>query len=135
MDKKPFTKLEEILTGVLKPAAATLTENPPSNGGPLMLETVEIMSRNIEEAVDVARNRKKKFVWHEFCFTPELFLAFDLYPFLGEIHTSIYARYLQDVIGEFIDAAENAGVPPEVCSMDKVLIGAILSDGSGGAFG
>ncbi len=128
MDKKPFTKLEEILTGVLKPAAATLTENPPSNGGPLMLETVEIMSRNIEEAVDVARNRKKKFVWHEFCFTPELFLAFDLYPFLGEIHTSIYARYLQDVIGEFIDAAENAGVPPEVCSMDKVLIGAILSD-------
>jgi len=128
MDKKPFGKLEEILNGVLKPAAAALSENSPSDDGPLMLKTVEILSRNIEEAIDVARNRQKKFVWHEFCLTPELFLAFDVYPFMGEIHTSIYSRPRQDAIAEFIDNAENSGVPPEVCSMDKVLIGAILSD-------
>jgi benzoyl-CoA reductase/2-hydroxyglutaryl-CoA dehydratase subunit BcrC/BadD/HgdB len=129
MDKKPFTKLEEILNDVLKPAAATLSRNPaPSIDGPMTLKTVELISRNIEEAVDAARNRRKKFVWHEFCLTPELFLAFDLYPFLGEIHTSIYARSRQDAIAEFIDAAENAGVPPEVCSMDKALIGAIMVD-------
>ncbi len=128
MAKQPLEKMEEILNGFLKPMAAMLSENPPPDEGPFLLKTVEIYNRNLQEAIDIARNREKKFVWYEFCLTPEIFLAFDLYPFMGEIQPSIYSRLRQDFIAEFIDTAENSGVPPEVCSIDKVLVGAILAD-------
>ncbi len=128
MDKQPLEKMEEILNGLLKPAAAMLEASPPDDAGSFMLETVNLYNHNLEEAIDVARNRRRKLVWYEFCLTPEIFLAFDLYPFMGEIQPSVYSRLRQDLIAEFIDAAENAGIPPEICSIDKTLVGAILSE-------
>ncbi len=129
MAGQPFEKMEEILDGFLKPAAMLLKEIPPEDGtGEIMLKTVEMMNSNIAELIDMARNRQKKFVWYEFCLTPELFFSFDLYPSLGEAYPMTYSRVRQDVLAEFVNAAEDSGIPPEVCSIDKVLIGAILND-------
>lgn len=129
MGSRPLEKMEEILNTLLKPAAMMLAEgSSPGSEEEFMLKTVEIINRNLEETIDVARNRQKKFVWYEFCLTPEIFFAFDLYPFMGEIQPSVYARLRQDIVAEFIDAAEDAGIPPEICSIDKVLVGAVLCD-------
>ncbi|MBI5118690.1 2-hydroxyacyl-CoA dehydratase [Candidatus Poribacteria bacterium] len=129
MGSKPFTRLEEILEGFLKPAAMMLGADDTKDAEQqFMLQLLQTLSGNLDEAIDVARNRQKKFVWCEFCLTPELFLAFDLYPFIGEIQPAVYSKVRQDFIAEFIDAAENSGIPPEVCSIDKVLVGAILQD-------
>ncbi len=129
MSNQPLTKMEEILTGFLRPAEMMLKESPPDDGlNEVMLKTVQILNDNLAEAIDVARNRRRKFVWYEFCLTPEIFFAFDLFPFMGETQPSNYSTLRQDLIAEFIDAAEASGVPPEVCSIDKVLVGSILTD-------
>jgi benzoyl-CoA reductase/2-hydroxyglutaryl-CoA dehydratase subunit BcrC/BadD/HgdB len=129
MTSQPFAKMEEILENLLKPVAMMLREaDPDDKEQQFMLKTVEYAHANMEESIDVARNRGKKFVWYEFCLSPELFYVFDLYPFMGEAQPGAYSTLRQDFIGEFIDAAEDSGIPPEVCSIDKVLVGAALMD-------
>jgi benzoyl-CoA reductase subunit B len=129
MADQPFTRLEEILDGFLKPVEMMMSAAEPDDlDSQFLHKTAQMLVRNMEEAIDIARNRQKKMVWYEFSLTPELFHAFDLYPIAGEIIPMWYSLFRQDFVSEFVDAAENSGLPPEVCSIDKVLVGAILQD-------
>jgi benzoyl-CoA reductase/2-hydroxyglutaryl-CoA dehydratase subunit BcrC/BadD/HgdB len=50
----------------------------------------------------------------------------DIYPFLGEVHPSAMAFGTPEVCWDYVDTAEENGTPPEVCVLDKFMLGALL---------
>jgi benzoyl-CoA reductase/2-hydroxyglutaryl-CoA dehydratase subunit BcrC/BadD/HgdB len=50
----------------------------------------------------------------------------DIHPFLGEVHPSIMALGTPEVCWEYVDAAEETGLPTELCVLDKFMLGALL---------
>jgi benzoyl-CoA reductase subunit B len=68
-------------------------------------------------------------VYHNFTLLPELFMAMDVAHMMPEW----WALNRMPAVGEyacceFIDAAQEAGVPAELCSADKTLIGELLRE-------
>jgi benzoyl-CoA reductase/2-hydroxyglutaryl-CoA dehydratase subunit BcrC/BadD/HgdB len=52
----------------------------------------------------------------------------DVLPFLGESHPVIVTRGTPETCWEYVDTAEAAGVPSELCALDKFIYGAMLKD-------
>ena len=69
--------------------------------GRLLAGAMDLVIAHYEEIFRVMEERDKKLCWYEFCLTPEIFRAMDIYPFLGEIHPPImslgYARGVLEV--------------------------------------
>jgi benzoyl-CoA reductase/2-hydroxyglutaryl-CoA dehydratase subunit BcrC/BadD/HgdB len=73
-------------------------------------------------------HRQDKLVLHEDMVPPEILRAMGLSPWMPELLGIILPMIVPDVMEEYIDAAENVGVPPDVCSLPKAVIGIALKD-------
>ncbi len=66
-------------------------------------------------------------VWTHLLMTPEIFLAMDLDTFAADMYSPTMAGVRKEGTAEFIDVAENAGLPNDTCSLIKGEVGGILS--------
>jgi benzoyl-CoA reductase/2-hydroxyglutaryl-CoA dehydratase subunit BcrC/BadD/HgdB len=72
---------------------------------------------------------QKKILWHEFLFFPELFAGFEnVHPFMAETHGAFLPVLDPELINPYVDAAENVGLPADICPADKSLLGCILEE-------
>jgi benzoyl-CoA reductase/2-hydroxyglutaryl-CoA dehydratase subunit BcrC/BadD/HgdB len=69
----------------------------------------------------------KPLVWTHLLMTPEIFRAMDIETFNADVYSPQMAGLRKEGPAEFIDIAENAGVPTDMCSIPKGVIGAILA--------
>ena len=60
----------------------------------------------------------------EFGLVPQLFYAFDCAALCLEFFPGFFSRVDESVIYEFLEAAEEAGVPSDTCSTDRFIVGA-----------
>jgi benzoyl-CoA reductase/2-hydroxyglutaryl-CoA dehydratase subunit BcrC/BadD/HgdB len=96
--------------------------------GRLLAGAMDLIIAHYEEIFRVMEARDKKLCWYEFCLTPEIFRAMDIYPFLGEIHPPIMSLGTPEVCWKYVDIAEENGTPSDLCVLDKFMFGALLSD-------
>jgi hypothetical protein len=96
--------------------------------GRLLAGGIELVIAHYERMFRVMDERSRKLCWYEFCLTPEVFLAMGIQPFLGETHPSMMALGTPEVCWDYVDTAEQSGVPPELCVLDKFLFGALMRD-------
>lgn len=87
---------------------------------------VELRTSSLETILNAA-DEGKPIVFYNFTLEAELFIAMDLPHIMPEGWT----HWRSIIEGEscntpFIDAAHEAGIPPELCSADKMTIGALL---------
>jgi benzoyl-CoA reductase/2-hydroxyglutaryl-CoA dehydratase subunit BcrC/BadD/HgdB len=94
--------------------------------GHLLAGSMEQLIAHYEETFRVMDERDKKLCWYEFCLTPEIFRAMDVHPFLGEAHPGAMTAGTPEVCWEYVDAAEETGVPTELCVLDKFMFGALI---------
>ncbi|MGQ9571889.1 MAG: 2-hydroxyacyl-CoA dehydratase subunit D [Dehalococcoidia bacterium] len=69
----------------------------------------------------------RKLVWQHLLMTPEIFRALDIETFNADSYSPQMAGLRKEGPAEFIDVAENAGVPIDTCSILKGEVGAILA--------
>jgi benzoyl-CoA reductase/2-hydroxyglutaryl-CoA dehydratase subunit BcrC/BadD/HgdB len=96
--------------------------------GRLLTGAMELVIAHYEEIVRIMDERHKKLCWYEFCLTPEIFLAMDIHPFLGEVHPSMMALGTPEVCWRYVDRAEEGGAPSDLCVLDKFMFGALLEN-------
>jgi hypothetical protein len=125
MDVPSMSHMREKVEKQLKPMLEMLRAEQLPNGR-LLAGAMELVIGHYEETFRVMDERKKKLCWYEFCLTPELFLAMDIHPFLGEVHPPIMALGTPEVTWQYVDVAEESGTPPELCVLDKFMLGALL---------
>ncbi|MBW1810160.1 MAG: 2-hydroxyacyl-CoA dehydratase [Deltaproteobacteria bacterium] len=72
--------------------------------------------------------RRKRLVWHEDLVPPEILHAMDLAPFMVEM-LGIVLPMVDTATGEFyLDEAENAGIPPDTCTLPRMSMGLALCE-------
>ncbi len=116
-------KVEQQLKPMLKMLRAGMLPH-----GRLLAGGVELVIAHYERMFRVMDERSTKLCWYEFCLTPEVFLAMGIQPFLGETHPSMMALGTPEVCWDYVDTAEQRGIPPELCVLDKFLLGALVRD-------
>ncbi len=94
--------------------------------GRLLAGALDLVIAHYEKIFRVMDERHKKLCWYEFCLTPEIFLAMDVYPFLGEAHPTIMSLGTPEICWEYVDRAEQHGMPSDICVLDKFMLGALL---------
>jgi hypothetical protein len=65
--------------------------------GRLLADGIQIAIDQYEETFRAMDEGHKRLCWYEFCLTPELFLAMDIVPFLGESHPLAMTRGTPEV--------------------------------------
>lgn len=70
----------------------------------------------------------EKVLWHEDLVPPQIFHALGLHPFLVEAVPIIIPNVNNPLCEKYIDIAENFGVPADVCSLPKTVIGMVEAD-------
>jgi benzoyl-CoA reductase/2-hydroxyglutaryl-CoA dehydratase subunit BcrC/BadD/HgdB len=63
---------------------------------------------------------------YEFGLVPQLFYAFDCAGLCLEFFPGLHASVDVSIVYEFLEAAEEAGVPSDTCSTDRFIIGATV---------
>jgi len=96
--------------------------------GRLLSGAIDLVIAHYEETFRIMDERHRKLCWYEFCLTPEIFLAMDIYPFLGEAHPTIMTLGTPEVCWHYVDTAEQHGMPSDICVLDKFMLGALLED-------
>jgi benzoyl-CoA reductase/2-hydroxyglutaryl-CoA dehydratase subunit BcrC/BadD/HgdB len=123
LGKERFEDLEVIhegITGMLE----IYQEDPASRGLNAYFKAFTKLVENLCRPFD----DQQPVVWYNLGMSPELILALD------GVHNLPIEAYpaLQNIVGDvnftldYIDRAEAHGLPPEVCSVDKSGVGAIL---------
>ncbi len=115
------TKVEEQFVPMLDGLRAEALPH-----GRLLAGGVQLLIDHYRETFRVMDERSRKICWYEFSLTPEIFLAMGVHPFLGESHPATMALGTPEVCWEYVDVAEESGVPTELCVLDKFLLGALL---------
>jgi benzoyl-CoA reductase/2-hydroxyglutaryl-CoA dehydratase subunit BcrC/BadD/HgdB len=114
-------KIEQQLTPMVEMLRAEMLPH-----GRLLAGGFELVIAHYEETFRVMDEGGRKLCWYEFCLTPEIFRAMGVHPFLGETHPAMMALGTPEVCWDYVDTAEQSGVPPELCVLDKFLHGALL---------
>lgn len=127
MNVPSMSYMREKVAQQFKPMHQLLQEDLLPHGR-LLAGAMDLVIAHYEETFRVMDEREKKLCWYEFCLTPELFRAMDIHPFLGESHPAIMTLGTPDVCWQYVDRAEEHGTPPEICVLDKFLLGALLSN-------
>lgn len=71
--------------------------------------------------------RGEQLVIHEDMVPPELFRAMGLTPFMTELLGIALPMIDPHAVEHYIDLSENAGVPPDICSLPKSTMGLVLA--------
>jgi benzoyl-CoA reductase/2-hydroxyglutaryl-CoA dehydratase subunit BcrC/BadD/HgdB len=127
MSERLMSRTRQKVETELKPAVQMARSGLIPNGH-LLADGMDLIVSHYEEIFRAMDERHKKLCWYEFCLTPELFFAMDIHPFLGELHPGILTLGTPDQCWDYIDAAEMAGAPPELCVLDKMMHGALLEN-------
>ena len=127
MNAMPMTYMRGKVEQQFKPMLQLLGGDLLPHGR-LLAGALELVIAHYEETFRVMDERHKKLCWYEFCLTPEIFLAMDIHPFLGETHPPAMALGTPDVCWQYVDAAEAHGTPADLCVLDKFMLGALLSN-------
>lgn len=89
------------------------------------MKQLETYMEDLLSAVDSG----KKMLWHGGLISPEIFLAFEnVHPYALEIPCALLSFLDPEGVNDYIDAAENLGIPSDVCPVDKAVIGATLEE-------
>jgi len=126
---EPFERTMGIVNGILKPMGQSLKENPIPPYQDYAHLGVAMIESEVEHYQDIAAamaDRDRKVALFEFGMAPQLFHAFDCATLCLEIFPSFFSRVDGKLAHEFLDAAEEAGVPSDTCSNDRFIIGAAL---------
>ncbi len=127
----PFERTMEVVNGLLKPMAQMLSETPlPPFEEYSHLYAVGIRGQaaQYEDIAAAMHDENRKVALFEFGLVPQIFYAFDCAPMCLEFYPGFFTGMNQNVVYEFLEAAEEAGVPSDTCSTDRFIIGAALSD-------
>ena len=69
-----------------------------------------------------------KVLWHEDLVPPQIFHAMGLVPFLLEAIPIVLPNLNTDITEHYIDVAENAGYPADICALPKTSMGMVTED-------
>ena len=123
---KPFEKTTRTINEFAKPALEFLRALDDEDLK-LQAMSLEGMVERLEELTTAASNPEKMVALFEWGLTPQLFYAFDCLPLAMETFPMLFAATQKQVVHEFLEAAESSGLPSDVCSTDRFLVGAALS--------
>ena len=126
----PFERTMMVANG-LSIIAQAMKDNPRppfeeyAHLSSLMMNDMAAQYEDIAAAM-VDEDRKVALI--QFGLMPQLFYAFDCAPLCLEFYPPFLGSFDQNVVYEFLESAEEAGVPPETCSTDRFIIGAALTN-------
>ncbi len=80
----------------------------------------------VVEMLDGVYSHPERTVLHEDLVPPELLLGMGLHPFMAEFLGIVLPMVDTPFMEPYIDAAENEGIPPDVCSLPKSTTGLVL---------
>ncbi len=123
---KTFEKTRRLVNEFGKPALEFLRALDDADMK-LQAMRVEGLVTRLEDLTEAANHPEKTIALFEFGLTPQLFYAFDCIPLCLETFPVRFTASQKQVVHEFLDAAESAGLPSDVCSTDRFLVGAALS--------
>lgn len=127
---EPFSRTVEIVNGLMKPMAQIWRDSPIppyEDYAHLYAALIGYHAEHYEEVATAMGDRKRKVALFEFGLVPQPFYAFDCGPLCLEFYPSFFTRTNMNIVYEFLEGAEEAGVPSDVCSTDRFIIGAALS--------
>jgi benzoyl-CoA reductase/2-hydroxyglutaryl-CoA dehydratase subunit BcrC/BadD/HgdB len=93
-------------------------------------EILRLYRQYVEKLFD-AVDRDKKIIWSNFAVPTTLMRGFDedkVFWYMFETLPIALISMLGGINARMIDAAEAAGVPPEVCSMDRIALGSVIEN-------
>lgn len=125
MAKTKLTRIEELVN-YYRSALKQLAENP-SDENEIHILTFQCLVDFLEETLRVAEERDKKIGWFGACITPELMLALDIHPYCTELLVGLLPTVAPEAFREYVKIGENAGLSPEMCSVDRGTVGLIMS--------
>jgi len=127
MEERAMRYMRQKVEEQFKPMAQMLRAEMLPHGR-LLAGAMDLVVAHYEETFQAMDERNRKLCWYEFCLTPELFLAMDIHPFLGEVHPAMMSFGNPEICWKYVDVAEENGMPPEVCVLDKFMLGALIED-------
>ena len=81
---------------------------------------------SVGDMLDGVFKHPDKLVLHEDLIPPEILFAMGLKPWMAEFLGIVLPMVEPSEMEHFIDVAESAGIPPDVCSLPKSTIGLVL---------
>jgi len=126
---EPFERTLAIVNGMLEPMAGLLRgdSTPPfGDYGPLAAAAIEHDVAHFRDIAAAMADENRKVAMFEFGLVPQLFYAFDCAALCLEFFPSFYSGTDMNMMYEFLEAAEEAGVPSDTCSTDRFIVGATL---------
>jgi len=127
---EPFERTMAITNGILKPAAALLRASPAppyQDYAHLLAAAAEHDVTRYQDIAAAMTDASRKVAMYEFGMLPQLFHAFDCASLCLESFPSFHTGTAIGTVYEFLEAAEEAGVPSDTCSTDRFIVGAMLS--------
>lgn len=86
------------------------------------------VTKEVVDLLDGIYFRQDRLVLHEDMVPPEILRAMGLSPWMPEVLGILLPMLEPSAMEEYIDVAENEGVPADVCSLPKAVIGTALRD-------
>jgi benzoyl-CoA reductase/2-hydroxyglutaryl-CoA dehydratase subunit BcrC/BadD/HgdB len=126
---KPFERTMAIASGMLEPMARLLRGNPTPPYGEYSHLFAAAIEHDVAHYRDIAaamEDGSRRVAMYEFGLVPQLFHAFECAALCLEFFPSLYSGAALPTVYEFLEAAEEAGVPSDTCSTDRFIIGATL---------
>lgn len=122
---KPFERTMEMINGVAKPGLELLRASDDADWK-LTALMLDGRIKRLEDVCNAAADPDKTVALYEWGLYPQLFYAFDCQPFSLEGFPGWFSANRKQVVHEFLDAAESSGLPSEVCSTDRFIVGAAV---------
>ncbi len=86
------------------------------------------VTRGVIELLEGIFHHSDMLVIHEDMVPPEILRAMGLYPWMPELLGILLPMLEPGAMEQYIDCAENEGVPPDICSLPKATMGLSLMD-------
>ena len=80
------------------------------------------------ELVEGIFYRSDRLILHEDLLPPEIFRAMGLQPWVPELLGILLPLIVPDSMQKYLDAAENEGIPPDICSLPRATIGMAMKN-------
>jgi benzoyl-CoA reductase/2-hydroxyglutaryl-CoA dehydratase subunit BcrC/BadD/HgdB len=126
---KPFERTMAVVNGMLEPMARLLRASPIPPYQDYAHLLAAALDQNVTHYRDIAaamEDESRKVAMFEFGLVPQLFYAFDCAALCLEFFPGFYTRVDESAVYDFLEAAEEAGVPSDTCSTDRFIVGATV---------
>ena len=86
-------------------------------------KVISVVVSQLLELLDGIRFHEDRLILHEDLVPSEIFRAMGLYPWMVEMMGILMPMVDSHSMEKYIDIAENEGIPPDICSLPKGVIG------------